>query len=142
MNSVILIGRLTADPEINYTQSQMAVCRFTLAVDRMKKGEADFIRVTVFDRQAENCDRYLSKGRQAAVRGHIQTGSYTNRYGQKVYTTDVIADRVEFIGSQGENSRSDASYQQSESSYQPQQKQSSWGDLPQGFSASNDDVPY
>ena len=144
MNSVVLIGRLARDPELNYSPStQIPICKFTLAVDRNGKDKgADFIQVTVFDRQAETCNKYLSKGRQAAVHGRIQTGSYTNRDGQKVYTTDVIADRVEFIGSQGENSRSDASYQQNGTSYQPQQKQSSWGDLPQGFSASNDDVPY
>ena len=140
MNSVILIGRLTADPELNYTQSQMAICRFTLAVDRSGRDKgADFIRITVFDRQAENCNRYLSKGRQAAVHGRIQTGSYQNREGQTVYTTDVIADRVEFVGSaQGENSRSDGRNQQSGTTYQ--QMQNEWGDT--GFSTVTDNVPY
>lgn len=140
MNSVILIGRLTADPELNYTQSQMAICRFTLAVDRSGRDKgADFIRITVFDRQAENCNRYLSKGRQAAVHGRIQTGSYQNREGQTVYTTDVIADRVEFVGSaQGENSRSDGRNQQSGTTYQ--QMQNDWGDT--GFSTVTDNVPY
>ena len=143
MNSTILIGRLTADPELSYTQSQMAICRFTLAVDRIKRDQgADFIRITVFDRQAENCSRYLSKGRQAAVLGRIQTGSYTNREGQKVYTTDVIADRVEFIGSQGENSRSEGFSQRSDTSYQPQQNGSSFGDMPTGFSTVNDVPPW
>ena len=102
MNNVVLIGRLTKDIELRYTQSQMAVATFTLAVDRFSKpGEerkADFIRITVFGKQAENCDRYLSKGRQTCVQGRIQTGSYTNKDGQTVYTTDVVADRVEFIG--------------------------------------------
>ena len=89
MNSVVLIGRLARDPELSYTpNTQTAVTRFTLAVDRPRRqGEdqgADFIRITVFGRQAETCDRYLSKGRQAAVLGRIQTGSYKNREGVTV----------------------------------------------------------
>lgn len=102
MNQVILIGRLTKDPETRYTsESQIAVCTFTLAVDRpTKQGEekkADFPRITVFGRQAENCEKYLSKGKKVAVQGRIQTGSYQNSQGQKVYTTDVIAERIEFL---------------------------------------------
>lgn len=102
MNQVFLTGRLTKDPETRYTSgSQIAVCTFTLAVDRpTKQGEekkADFPRITVFGRQAENCERYLSKGKKVAVQGRIQTGSYQNSQGQKVYTTDVIAERIEFL---------------------------------------------
>lgn len=101
-NLVFLIGRLTKDPETRYTSgSQMAVCTFTLAVDRpTKQGEekkADFPRITVFGRQAENCEKYLSKGKKVAVQGRIQTGSYQNSQGQKIYTTDVIAERIEFL---------------------------------------------
>ena len=109
MNSVVLIGRLTRDPELSYTSNtQTAVCHFTLAVDRPRRqGEdrgADFLRVTVFGRQAENCDRFLSKGRQAAVHGRIETGSYKNREGVTVNTVDIIADNVEFLGGgQGQN---------------------------------------
>ena len=103
MNQVILIGRLARDPELSYTpNTQNAMCRFTIAVDRPRRqGEdtgADFIRITVWGRQAETCDRYLAKGRQVAVQGRIQTGSYKNRDGATVYTTDVVADRVEFLG--------------------------------------------
>ena len=103
MNQVILIGRLARDPELSYTpNTQSAMCRFTIAVDRPRRqGEdagAGFIRITVWGRQAETCDRYLSKGRQVAVQGRIQTGSYKNREGVTVYTTDVVADRVEFLG--------------------------------------------
>ncbi|NLY87289.1 MAG: single-stranded DNA-binding protein [Clostridiales bacterium] len=103
MNNVVLIGRLTRDPELSYTpNTQTAVTRFTIAVDRPRRsGEdagADFIRITVWGKQAETCDRYLSKGRQVAVLGRIQTGSYKNREGVTVYTTDVVADRVEFLG--------------------------------------------
>ena len=104
MNSVVLIGRLTRDPELSYTpNTQSAITRFTIAVDRPRRqGEdqgADFIRITVWGKQAETCDRYLSKGRQVAVLGRIQTGSYKNREGVTVYTTGVVADRVEFLGS-------------------------------------------
>ena len=118
MNSVVLIGRLARDPELSYTPStQTAVCHFTLAVDRPRRqGEdrgADFIRITVFGRQAETCDRYLSKGRQAAVHGRIETGSYKNRDGVTVYTTDIIADNVEFLGGGqgGQNNGGQGGYQ-------------------------------
>lgn len=101
MNSVVLIGRLTRDPELRYTTSQMAVATFSLAIDRPvragKERETDFPRITVFGKQAENCEKYLAKGRMAAVQGRLQTGSYTNKDGAKVYTTDVVADRVEFL---------------------------------------------
>ncbi len=102
MNSVVIIGRLTRDPEIRYAAStQMAVATFTVAINRpRKKGEeqeADFPRVTVFGKQAENCEKYLAKGRLVGVQGRIQTGSYQNKDGFTVYTTDVIADRVEFL---------------------------------------------
>lgn len=101
MNNVILIGRLTRDPELRYTTSQMAVATFTLAIDRPvkagKEKEADFPRVTVFGKTAENCEKYLAKGRMVAVQGSIQTGSYEDKDGKRVYTTDVIANRVEFL---------------------------------------------
>lgn len=103
MNNVVLIGRLTRDPEVRYTESQLAVARFALAVDRPKFNNrdegntADFINIVVFGKQAENVERYLVKGRLVGVQGRIQTGSYTNKDGNKVYTTDVVADRVEFL---------------------------------------------
>ena len=101
MNNVILIGRITKKPELNYTPSNTAVTRFSIAVDRPKKnGEdagADFPNITVYGKTAENVCRYMDKGRQIAVMGHIQTGSY-KKGDITIYTTDVIADRVEFIG--------------------------------------------
>jgi single-strand DNA-binding protein len=101
MNQVILIGRLTRDPDVRYTADQMAVAGFSLAIDRPvapgKEKQADFPRVTVFGKQAEACERYLAKGRQVAVQGRIRTGSYKNKEGATVYTTEVVADRVEFI---------------------------------------------
>lgn len=101
MNNVILIGRLTKDPEMAYTPSQTALCKFTIAVDRQSKDEktADYIRIVVWGKQAENCNRYLFKGKQVAVNGKIQTGSYKDKDGKTVYTTDVIANNVEFLGS-------------------------------------------
>lgn len=102
MNQVVLIGRLTKDPELRYTsESQTAVATFTVAIDRPvgpgKEKQTDFPRVTVFGKQAENCERYLSKGRLVGIQGRIQTGSYKNKNGDTVYTTDVVADRVEFL---------------------------------------------
>ena len=103
MNKWIGIGRLTAKPELNYTQSQMAVTKFTIAVDRFSKDKgADFIRVTVFGRQAENICRYMDKGRMIAVEGSLQTGSYKDRDGKTVYTQDVIANHTEFLGGNSE----------------------------------------
>lgn len=103
MNSVTLIGRLTKDVELKYTGNQTSAAHFTLAVNRPQaqnsENSADFIRITVFGKQAENCNRYLSKGRQAAISGRIQTGSYKDKEGKTVYTTDVIANNVEFLGS-------------------------------------------
>ena len=103
MNSVELIGRLTKDPEIRYTaESQLAVATFTLAIDRPKKkdqekADADFPRVTVFGKQAGNVEKYVGKGNLIAVEGAIRTGSYKNKNGDTVYTTDVVASRVEFL---------------------------------------------
>lgn len=110
MNKVILIGWLTRDPELRYTQSNQAVCSFTLAVDkklsREKREEAeaagrptaDFPRIIVWGKQGENASRYLFKGSQCAVEGRIQTGSYQDREsGKTIYTTDIIADNVEFL---------------------------------------------
>ena len=101
MNSIVLIGRLTRDPEIRYTDSQMAIGRFSVAIDRMSKpGEekkTDFPNVVVFGKQAENCERFLAKGRLVGVQGRLQTGSYKTQSGETRYTTEVVADRVEFL---------------------------------------------
>ena len=103
MNCVIISGRLTADPVVRYTSDQMAVAAFNVAVDRMsKEKKADFPKVTVFGRQAENCEKYLSKGSKVLVKGRIQTGKYTNKNGETVYTTDVIAENVEFLDSKSD----------------------------------------
>lgn len=100
MNKWIGIGRITKKPELNYTTNQTAVTKFTIAIDRPNRDDdADFITITAFGKRAEAICRYMDKGRQIAVLGHIQTGSYKNRDGRMVYTTDIILDDDEFIGS-------------------------------------------
>lgn len=108
VNTVILIGRLTRDPEVRYSQGNesMAIARYTLAVDRSYRREGenntDFIGCVAFGRNAEFVEKYLRKGTKIAITGRIQTGSYVNREGQKVYTTDVVINTQEFAGSRNE----------------------------------------
>lgn len=109
MNHVVLIGRLTRDPELRYLQSGTANARFTLAVDRdlskEKKQEAeakgqptaDFINIVAWGKTAENCANYLAKGRMVAVSGRIQTGSYEGKDGKRVYTTEIVAQNIQFL---------------------------------------------
>lgn len=102
INRVVLVGRLTKDVDIRMTQSGNKIGSFTLAVQRNKAGnggqvEADFIRCLAFNKTAENMERYTHKGSQVAIEGRIQTGSYTDRDGKKVYTTDVACDSVQFL---------------------------------------------
>ena len=141
MNQVVLIGRLTKDPETSVSQSNTMVSRFTLAVDRDYKrdGEqtADFIRIITFGKTAELVDAYLFKGRQVAVHGRIQTGSYTNKDDQKVYTTDIIADRVQFLG--GKQSQDDTPAEPYEEQRKPQSTEQTEFD---GFQACDDDIPF
>lgn len=140
MNSVILIGRLTRKPELRYSNSgdRTAIARFSLAVDRpyskdKEEKEADFVNIVVFGKQAENCERYLDKGRQAAVQGRIQTGSYKDKDGNTRYTTEVVADRVEFLGSNNNTSNNQSSSAQVQNN----------DGIPEGFSAvSDEDIPF
>lgn len=110
MNKALLIGRLTRDPEIRYTQGEnsTAVARYSLAVDRpgAKDGQptADFISCVAFGKNAEFAEKYLQKGQKIAIEGKIQTGSYTNKEGAKVYTTDILVERHEFCESKGSSS--------------------------------------
>lgn len=115
MNKVILMGRLTRDPDIRYTQGNepMAIARYTLAVDRKVRKEneanADFISCVAFGKNAEFAERYLCQGTKIVLEGHIQTGSYTNKDGQKVYTTDVVVESTEFAESKSSGSSSEGS---------------------------------
>ena len=111
MNKVILMGRLTRDPEVRYSQGEnaMAIARYSLAVDRRFKREgdeqtADFINCVAFGKAGEFAEKYLKKGTKIAVVGRIQTGSYTNKDGQRVYTTDVVVEEQEFAESKNSGS--------------------------------------
>lgn len=113
MNKVILMGRLTRDPEIRYSQSAepLAIARYTLAVDRRfqrrdnsgNEQNADFIGCIAFGKNAEFAEKYLNQGTKIAITGRIQTGSYTNKDGNKVYTTEVVVEEQEFAESKGSN---------------------------------------
>lgn len=127
MNCVNLIGRITRDPDVRYgQQSNKAIARFSIAIDRGKDKDgkdrgADFPNIICFDKVAELAEKYLKKGLLVGVNGHIQTGSY-DRDGQKVYTTDVVADRLDFIEWRDQNA------------VEP--------DIPTGFSRLEDDIPF
>ena len=115
MNKVVLVGRLTRDPEVRYSQgeSPMAIARYTLAVDRRfnRNGDentADFISCVAFGKAGEFAEKYFRKGTKIAVTGRIQTGSYTNKDGVKVYTTDVVVEEQEFAESKNSNGNSGA----------------------------------
>lgn len=110
MNKVMLKGRLTKEADIRYAQTtngeQMAIARYTLAVNRKtKKDEADFISCVAFGKSAEFVEKYLKKGQEILVIGRIQTGSYQNKDGQKVYTTDVVVEEHEFCGTKSEGAQ-------------------------------------
>ena len=113
MNSVQLIGRLTRDPEVRYTDGGVSIARFSLAVERRFKQEngadADFINIVSFGKTAEFIEKHFHKGMKVALNGRIQTGSYTDKDGKKVYTTDVIAENVEFCESKGNSTNNEAS---------------------------------
>ena len=112
MNKVILMGRLTRDPEVRYSQGErsMAIARYTLAVDRRGRRSqdgdqgqtADFINIVAFDRAGEFAEKYFRQGMRVLVTGRIQTGSYVNKDGQKVYTTDIVVEDQEFADSKGQ----------------------------------------
>ena len=134
MNKVILMGRLTRDPEVRYSQGEnaLAIARYTLAVDRRaarREGEAtaDFINCVAFGRSAEFAERYLRQGTKIVVSGRIQTGSYTNRDGQKVYTTEVVVEESEFAESKANSSAP------SNNSYQASPAPSPRADIGDGF---------
>ena len=119
MNKVILMGRLTKDPEVRYSQGEtpMAVARYTLAVDRRQarsnsnEQSADFINCVAFGRAGEFAERYFRKGPKIAITGRIQTGSYTNKDGARVYTTDIVVEEQEFAESKNASSGNEGGYQ-------------------------------
>lgn len=141
MNNVELIGRLTKDPEVRYTSgSQMAVATFPIAIDRPPdkdgKKQTDFPRITVFGKQAESCEKYLKKGRMVAIQGRIQTGSYKNKDGETVYTTGVVANRIEFIDWGNQQT------QREPAQNNPAQSEPVQEDQIEDFEALDEDVPF
>ena len=150
MNKWIGIGNLTKDPELSYTQNNNARCMFTLAINRPKRnGEdagADYIRIVTWNREAEICNQYLSKGSKCAVEGSVRTGSYKDKDGKTVYTTDIWANNVEFLGNAQNHERVEKTPQNANNGYErsrlPQSNPISWDDLPDSFSAAEDDIPF
>lgn len=133
MNKVILIGRITKDPNLNYAAGTgTAVTRFTLAVTRpFKKDETDFINCIAFGKIGETIAQYLTKGRQLAITGSIRTGSYDAKDGTKRYTTDVVVDSFEFIGSgQGNNQGNTSSANFNQNSFEDEMMPDDTGDCP------------
>lgn len=132
MNKVVLMGRICKDPEVRYTQGDnpMAIARYTLAVDRRgkKDGEqtADFINIVAFGKSGEFAEKWLQKGTKVVISGRIQTGSYTNKDGVKVYTTEVVAEDQEFAESKGTSEKSEP-------------KQDEFMNIPEGL---EDDLPF
>ena len=111
MNNVILMGRLTRDPELKYSQAGKAYCRFSLAVQReFNREEADFINCLAFGKTAETIAEWLGKGRRIALQGRIQTGNYENKNGDKVSTFEVVVDRFEFVDSARSETSKNQSY--------------------------------
>lgn len=141
MNNVVLIGRLTRDPEVRYTsETQMAVARFSVAINRSVRSggekQTDFPNVVVFGKQAENCERFLGKGRLVGIQGRIQTGRYTNKNGDTVYTTEVVANNVEFLDWGDQNKKKEKTEMESPPA-------TNNGELPEGFEMiDDDDIPF
>ena len=141
MNKVILIGRFTRDPEIRYTQSGICSANFSIAIDRKYKQEgqpdADFPRVVAWGKTAEFIEKYFRQGMKIVIEGRIQTGKYTSKEGQTVYTTDVVAESVELAESQSSGSNSGGK----QSSNKPKVDDDGWMDIPDGFE-SDDGLPF
>ncbi len=145
MNKVVLIGRLTRDPELRYTGSNTPVATFTLAVNRafsnqQGEREADFINIVVWRKQAENVKNYLTQGSQAAVEGRIQTRSYDDPNGQKRYVTEVVADNVEFLGSK--NSSNNMNNTNSSAKEKAEPTPYDFGDMPEPKGTDVDSNPF
>ena len=145
MNKVILMGRLTRDPDVRYTQgeSPMAIARYTLAVDRRFKREgeatADFISCVAFGKQAEFAEKYFRQGIRIVITGRIQTGSYTNRDGNKVYTTDVVIEEQEFAESKSSSAAGINHTQNNTAAGQPTVDPDGFMNIPDGI---DEELPF
>ncbi len=146
MNKVILMGRLTRDPEVKYSQGDnaTAIARFTLAVERRIKRDneasADFINCVSFGRSAEFAEKYFRKGTKIVICGRIQTGSYTNKDGQKVYTTDIVIEEQDFAESKATSQQNNSGSVQNNSNNRQSQKPQP--DPDEFMSVDDDDLPF
>ena len=145
MNKVFLIGRLTRDPELRYTGSNIPVATFSIAVNRnysnqQGEREADFINIVVWRKQAENVKNFLSQGSQVAIDGRIQTRSYDDQNGQKRYVTEVVADNVEFLGSKNSSNNSTNGNSSANNSAEPTPYD--FGDAPEPKGTDIDSNPF
>ena len=146
MNKVILMGRLTRDPEIRYSQGERstAVARYSLAVNRTFKRDgdpdADFINCVAFGRQAEFAEKYFHKGIRIVITGRIQTGSYTNKDGNKVYTTEVVVEEQEFAESKNASGNNGGGYQQEDRPAPGNASADGFMDIPTGLTGN--DLPF
>ena len=149
MNKVILMGRLTRDPEVRYSQGEraMAIARYTLAVDRRGRRSggddgaqtADFISCVAFDRAGEFAEKYFHQGTKVVVTGRIQTGSYTNKDGVKVYTTDVVVEDQEFAESKNAAASNDGGYSAPVSRPEPSAPGDGFMNIPDGI---DEELPF
>lgn len=157
MNSVVLIGRLTRDPELRFTGSGKAVATFSIAVNRpFNRDETDFFRIVVWGKPGENCANYLKKGSQVGIQGRIQNNNYETNSGEKRTSTEIVAERVEFLSRAGEGGGQSRGGYNNNNSYQQQQSApsnnnnfqandfSNFNDGSDGFQAieDDDDVPF
>ena len=146
MNKVILMGRLTRDPEVKYSQGDnaTAIARFTLAVERRIKRDneasADFINCVSFGRSAEFAEKYFRKGTKIVICGRIQTGSYTTKDGQKVYTTDIVIEEQDFAESKATSQQNNSGSVQNNSNSRQSQKPQP--DPDEFMSVDDDDLPF
>lgn len=140
MNKVILIGNISTNIELRYTESQKAVAQFNLAVNRPKKEdgtqEADFINIVVWGKQAENINKYLHKGSKLAIEGRIQTRNYEDKDGKKVYVTEVVAENVQFLDSKTKEETTPEVKQEVKVESDP------YADFGQSIEITDDDLPF
>lgn len=145
MNSVNLIGRMTKDPELRRTGNGTAVTSFTLAVNRTFKTDngpdADFINCVIWNKPAENTERYCSKGSMVGVTGRLQTRSYDNNHGQKIYVTEVICESVQFLSSKSETAKQEQGYQ-NPTNQAPQAQMSGYSSIDTVYDIMQDDIEF
>lgn len=153
MNKAFLIGRLTRDPELRYSSNNAAIVNFSIAIDRQYTNnqgqrETDFINVVAFQKQAENIKKYVSKGSLVAVDGRIQTRNYEDKDGKRVYVTEVVADRVQFLSSKNqsnntsEDSISPADFQTENNSEETNVSDDVFADFGSSIEISDDDIAF